>query len=125
MVDPVIVPTDEPVIVPVLEPVIVPVREPVIVPTLDCVIPVLDPVIVPPLEIVMKESTKTPAVTMFRNRVILILLVYSKNAAVRGWVAIQRKFDPPHNLLNLQSTSQLINLHAKRNGRLKSTVSLV
>src|SRR5215213_2206933 len=73
--DPLIVPVREPVIVPLREPVMVPTREPVIVPTLEPVAPVLEPVIVPAKETVVKERSSTPAVTIFRTRVMLFLLV--------------------------------------------------
>jgi hypothetical protein len=123
-VEPVIVPVLEPVIMPVLEPVIVPVREPVIVPTLDWVIPVLDPVIVPPLEIVMKESTSIPAVTMFRSCVIF--------DSPRGFKQMGQCGDglrscgsfmlPTQFVRFAKYTSQLFKLHAKRNVRLKYTI---
>jgi hypothetical protein len=71
--DPVIVPMRDPVMVPTREPVIVPVREPVIVPTFDAVAPVLEPVIVPPQQMGTNQRSNTPAVMIFRSRVILIL----------------------------------------------------
>lgn len=84
ILEPVIVPVREPVIVPTREPVIVPAREPVIVPTLEPVAPVLEPVIVPAKETVTKESSNTPAVTIFRRRVILFLLVYYFDLVAMG-----------------------------------------
>jgi hypothetical protein len=70
--DPVIVPTLEPVMVPALDPVMVPALEPVIVPTRESATPVLEPVIVPAWEIVTKDSRSSPAITMFRSRVIVV-----------------------------------------------------
>jgi len=71
--------------VPTREPVIVPVREPVIVPTLDPVALVREPVIVPPYEKFIKQSISTPAVMMFRSRVMLILLVNESLLGAAGW----------------------------------------